>query len=47
MVKGSLAFCGPWDHKEFDMTWQLNNNNNNMIKTLKKLGIGWNFFHLI
>ena len=23
---GSLACCSPWDHKESDMTWWLNNN---------------------
>ena len=25
--QGGLACCGPWDHKELDMTGQLNNNN--------------------
>ena len=25
--QGSLAFCSPWGHKEFDTTEQLNNNN--------------------
>ena len=25
--QGSLACCSPWDHKESDITWQLNNNN--------------------
>ena len=24
MDKGSLACCSPWDHKELDMTKQLN-----------------------
>ena len=24
--QGSLACCGPWGHKELDMTEQLNNN---------------------
>ena len=24
--QGSLACCSPWDHKESDMTQQLNNN---------------------
>ena len=27
--QGRLASCRPWDHKESDRTWQLNNNNNN------------------
>ena len=26
--QGSLACCSPWGHKESDMTYQLNNNNN-------------------
>ena len=25
--QGSLVCCSPWDHKELDMTEQLNNNN--------------------
>ena len=24
--QGGLAFCCPWDCKELDMTWQMNNN---------------------
>ena len=24
--QGSLACCSPWDHKESDISWQLNNN---------------------
>ena len=27
--QGSLVCCSPWDHKESDRTYQLNNNNNN------------------
>ena len=27
--QGSLSCCSPWDHKESDKTWQLNNNNIN------------------
>ena len=26
--QGSLVCYSPWDHKEWDMTWQLNNNSN-------------------
>jgi len=26
--QGSLAFCSSWGLRESDMTWQLNNNNN-------------------
>ena len=29
--QGSLACCGLCGHKEWDMTWQLNNNNNNEV----------------
>ena len=29
--QGSLVCCSPWDCKELDMTWQLNNNSNNPI----------------
>ena len=25
--QASPVFCGPWGHKELDMTWRLNNNN--------------------
>ena len=25
--QGSLVCCSPWDRKELDMTWPLNNNN--------------------
>ena len=25
--QGGLAGCSPWGHKQLDMTWQLNNNN--------------------
>ena len=31
--QGSLVCCSPWGPKESDMTKQLNNNNNNKIKT--------------
>ena len=27
--QGSLACCSPWGREESDMTWQLNNHNNN------------------
>ena len=27
MVKGSLVCCSPWNHKESNITEQLNNNN--------------------
>ena len=30
----SLAWCGPWDLKELDMTWGLNNNRNKEEMTL-------------
>ena len=23
--QGSLEYCSPWDHKELDTTWRLNN----------------------
>ena len=29
--QGSLLCCSPWGHKESDMTWLLNNNNNNKL----------------
>ena len=29
--QGSLVCCSPWGHKESDMTWLLNNNNNNKL----------------
>ena len=29
--QGSLACCGPWGHKELDMTLQLNNNSHPLI----------------
>ena len=33
--QGGLACCGPWGHRELDMTWPLNNKSNNMLlKTL-------------
>ena len=32
--RGSLVCCSPWGHKEWDMTEQLNNNNNRV--TLKE-----------
>ena len=28
--QGSLACCGPWHHKELDMTWHPKNNNNRL-----------------
>ena len=31
---GSLVFCSPWGHKEWDTTEQLNNNNNKDKKEL-------------
>ena len=30
----SLMCCGPWDHKESDMTQQLNNNNHSINQNL-------------
>ena len=27
--QGGLVCCSPWGHKELNMTWQLNNGNNN------------------
>ena len=32
--QGSLVCCSPWGRKESDMTWRLNNNNNNILKGL-------------
>ena len=32
--QGSLEFCSPWDHKESDMTKQLNNSNNPEVELL-------------
>ena len=29
--QGSLACCSPWDCKELDLTWQLNNSNEHMF----------------
>ena len=29
--EGNLACCSPWDHKESDTTYQLNNNNNKTL----------------
>ena len=26
--QGSLVYCSPWDYKESNMSYQLNNNNN-------------------
>ena len=31
-----LAACSPWDRKELDMTYQLNNNTSNTLKTKNK-----------
>ena len=28
--QGSLAHCSSWGHRESDMTWQLNNNNDTL-----------------
>ena len=35
--QGGLVCCSPWDHKEYDMTGQLKNNNNMYIKRRKCL----------
>ena len=40
--QGGLAYCSPWGHKESDMTWQLNDNENsscvrNCVKSLHAL----------
>ena len=35
--QGNLASCSPWGHKESDMTWWLNNNNNISQRDIKTL----------
>ena len=34
--QGSLVCCGPWRHKELDMTWWLNNNSQKTFYSKKK-----------
>ena len=36
MVKGSLACCSPWGHKESDTTDRLNNNNSSAFSKVWK-----------
>ena len=38
---GSLACCGPWGHKELDMTEQLNNNEIDKGQEIGKKGMLW------
>ena len=33
--QGSLECCSPWDHRELDMTQQLNNSNKYLIDRVK------------
>ena len=39
----SLACCIPWDHKELDMTEQLNNKSGYIEQNRKRLGAGKDF----
>ena len=35
--QGSLVCCGPWGHKELDVTWQLNNNREATVLEVSKI----------
>ena len=39
--QGSLACCSLCGHKEWDMTWQLNNNNNKEVNKKYVWGLSW------
>ena len=37
--QGSLVHCNSWGHKESDMTWRLNNDNNNIYSACHILDV--------
>ena len=39
--QGSLAYCSPWDCKEFDTTKQLNSNSNTIYISYMELSQLW------
>ena len=41
-----LACCSPWGHKESDMTWVTNNNNNKYLLNIIMYSIILNTFYL-